>query len=154
MKTLAYTFLVFLFSNIFYACDDDHPLPPDGEPPCGPLIDSEITAAVLESHLTGFGLRDVGRIMDDYTESSTLTTPEGVFKGLNEIQAYYENLLPAFPADGTIFEIDIQYVKEDIAYIVWHADTPALNVPLGSDTFVVQNGKIMRQTFVAQLQPK
>lgn len=154
MKTLAYTLLVALLSCTFFSCDDDHPLPPDGEPPCGPLVDPEITAAVLENHLIGFGLRDVDRILDDYTESSILVTPEGVFIGLNEIEAYYENLLPAFPVDGTVFEIDIQHVEEDIAYIVWHAETPALSVPLGSDSFVVQDGKIMRQTFVAQIQPK
>ena len=155
MKTLTYTFLVLILSSTFYACDGDHPFPPGGEdPPCGPLVDPEITAAVLENHLIGFGLRDVDRIMDDYTESSILITPEGVFKGLDEIEIYYENLLPAFPVEGTVFEIDIQHVQEEVAYIVWHADTPALSVPLGSDTFVVQDGKIMRQTFVAQIQPK
>ena len=153
MKIL--TYLLVVFGLLFSACEsDDFPPTGGGDQPCGPLIDTEITAQVLEHHLTGFALRDVDKIMVDYTESSILITPDGTFKGLDQIEMYYENLLPAFPIDETIFEIDIQTVEKEIAYIVWHAETPALTVPLGTDTFVVEDGKIMRQTFVAQILPK
>jgi len=38
-----------------------------------------------------------------------------------------------------------------MVYIVWHAKTPRLEVPIGSDTFVIKDGKIYQQTFVGQL---
>jgi hypothetical protein len=47
-----------------------------------------------------------------------------------------------------------QEVHGEIAYIVWKADTPSLDVPLGTDTFVVRDGKIVVQTFAGQLIPK
>ena len=154
MKLFTHYFTVLCLSAVFFACDE-HPVDPGGEqPPCGPIVDQQITQAVLDNHLTGFALRDVNKIMFDYTEGSVLVTPEGVFRGLDEIETYYENLLPAFPSDGTLFNVDIQTVEQNVAYIVWHAETPALNVPLGTDTFIVEDGKIMRQTFVAQIQPK
>ncbi|ELR70129.1 hypothetical protein C900_03814 [Fulvivirga imtechensis AK7] len=153
MKVL--TYLLVVFGLLFSACESDDFPPPGGEdPPCGPLIDVEITAQVLEHHLTGFALRDVAKIMVDYTESSILITPDGTFKGRDQIQIYYEKLLPAFPADETLFEIDVQKVEKEVAYIIWNAETPTFTVPLGTDTFVVEDGKIMRQTFVAQIMPK
>jgi hypothetical protein len=43
-------------------------------------------------------------------------------------------------------------IHGELVFIVWQATTPTLNVPLGSDTFAVKDGKIHRQTFVGQLQ--
>ena len=37
----------------------------------------------------------------------------------------------------------------DVAYIAWSAETPTMRVPIGTDTFVVRNGKILVQTFAA-----
>jgi hypothetical protein len=36
-------------------------------------------------------------------------------------------------------------------YLVWKAKTPSLHVPMGSDTFIIKDGKISQQTFVGQL---
>jgi hypothetical protein len=43
-------------------------------------------------------------------------------------------------------------VHDGWVFIVWHAKTPTLHVPLASDTFLVKDGKIHRQTFVGQMQ--
>ncbi len=38
-------------------------------------------------------------------------------------------------------------VVDDVAYIVWNAETDDNIYQIGTDTFVVKDGKIMKQTF-------
>lgn len=47
-----------------------------------------------------------------------------------------------------------RFAEGDVAYIVWSAETPAARVPVGTDTFVVRNGKIVVHTFAAHFVPK
>jgi len=47
-----------------------------------------------------------------------------------------------------------QEVHGDVAYIVWEAETPRFSILMGTDTFVVRNGKIAVQTFAAHMVPK
>ena len=49
------------------------------------------------------------------------------------------------------FVLDKVAVTDDLVYIVWHAKTPSLHVPIGSDTFIKKDGKFYQQTFVGQL---
>ena len=52
------------------------------------------------------------------------------------------------------FDMKCQEVHGDVAYIVWKAETPKLVVEMGTDTFVVRNGKIAVQTFSVHMVPK
>ncbi len=45
-------------------------------------------------------------------------------------------------------------VEGEVAYIVWHANCASAEVALGTDTFVVRDGKIAVQTFAAKINPK
>lgn len=47
-----------------------------------------------------------------------------------------------------LFELDKQEVNGELAYIVWHAGSV---IPLGTDTFIVQNGKIKYQTLAVYM---
>jgi hypothetical protein len=47
-----------------------------------------------------------------------------------------------------------QEVDGDTAYIVWKAETADNRFELGTDTFIVQNGKIVTQTFAGKISPK
>ncbi len=48
-----------------------------------------------------------------------------------------------------------QEVDGDTAYIVWKAETADNRVSnFGTDTFIVQNGKIVTQTFAGKIAPK
>ncbi len=42
----------------------------------------------------------------------------------------------------------------EVAYIVWSAETADNAYELGTDTFVVRDGKIVAQTFAAKATPK
>jgi hypothetical protein len=47
-----------------------------------------------------------------------------------------------------------QDVDGDTAYIVWRAETADNRFGLATDTFVVQTGKIVTQTFAGRIVPK
>jgi hypothetical protein len=42
----------------------------------------------------------------------------------------------------------------DIAYIVWKAETADKRFEVGTDNFIVREGKILTQTFAAKISPK
>ena len=52
------------------------------------------------------------------------------------------------------FNITKQEVRGETAYIVWNAESKKYRFPLGTDTFVIKNGKIVSQTFAAKIEPK
>ncbi len=118
-----------------------------------PVIDQETTQAVLDHHLSAFGANDLEAIMEDYADEATVIIPDTTFHGKEQIRAFFEGLFPSFPTEGTAFEMDKAVVDNEVAYILWHATTPTLEVPLGTDTFVILDGKIKIQTFAAVINP-
>lgn len=52
------------------------------------------------------------------------------------------------------FAMDEMEIAGDVAFTPWHADTASHQIPLGTDTFVMRDGKIAVQTFAAQMNPK
>jgi len=47
-----------------------------------------------------------------------------------------------------------QFVSGDYAYILWSAETADNVYELGTDTFVVRDGKIVAQSFTGKITPK
>lgn len=119
-----------------------------------PAISSEQTKTVLEHHLKAFGENDLAGIMADYTAESVVVTPDSTYTGLEPIENLFVELFTAFPTEGTVMEIDNMVIQDELAYILWHADTPALDVPFATDTFIIVDGKIMKQTFAGVINPK
>ena len=66
----------------------------------------------------------------------------------------FEQLFAEFAKPGASFEMLRQEVDGDVAYIVWRAETADHRYELGTDTYIVQNGKIVTQTFAAKVSPK
>lgn len=118
-----------------------------------PVIDQETTQAVLDHHLSAFGANDLDAIMEDYADEATLITPDSTFHGKEQINAFFEGLFLSFPTEGTAFTMDKAVVDNEVAYILWHATTPTIEVPLGTDTFVILDGKIKFQTFAGVINP-
>jgi len=118
-----------------------------------PEVGDELTKNVVQHHLTAFGENNLEALMEDYTDESVVIAPDSMYVGLEQIKFLFTTMLPAFPTEGTTFSLDKMYVKNELAYILWHAQTPAVEVPLGSDTFIVEDGKIKCQTFAAVINP-
>ncbi|MEO6405114.1 MAG: nuclear transport factor 2 family protein [Ferruginibacter sp.] len=112
---------------------------------------SKTTRNVLMNHLSSFQNNDLDAVMSDYTSESVLITQAATYTGTEEIKIFFADLVIHFPKQKSNFELDIIEVKDELALIVWHAKTPSLEVSLGTDTFILKDGKIYQQTFVGQL---
>ena len=96
------------------------------------------TQSVVDHHLKALQAGDVDEVLEDYTDDSVLITNlGGVVKGLDALRT-------AFGAAGALrgFEERSAHVEGDLAYITWTMD----GITLGTDTFVLANGKIVMQT--------
>jgi hypothetical protein len=104
------------------------------------------TETTLQHHLEAFGNNDIHEIMKDYSEESEVWTPEGAIVGMEAISSFFSFAFTLFPKDSTRLEIKQMIVKGNRAYIVWNADSSVINVPVGTDSFEIKDGKILWQT--------
>ena len=116
-------------------------------------INPETTKQVLEHHWDAFKANDLEGTMADYTEESVLITPDKTFKGLAEIRENFVNAFAAFPKDSTTMQLQKSIVQQDVGYIIWDAVTPKFKLSYATDTFIIQNGKIVRQTYAGVAGP-
>lgn len=110
-------------------------------------IDEATTKKVLDHHWTAFQANDLDGTMADYTEESVLITPDRTYKGLTEIRQNFVNAFNAFPKGNATLKLNKSVVSGDVGYILWEATTPTFNLTYATDTFIIQNGKIVRQTY-------
>ena len=105
------------------------------------------TNDVLTHHLIAFGNNDLDDILLDYTEESEILTIDGVIKGLGGIRSFFEGMFVEIPT-GCEFEMKRKTMTGNVAHIVWSSKSDVADIPLGSDTFVFENGKIKTHTVV------
>jgi hypothetical protein len=110
-------------------------------------INEDQTKKVLQHHWDAFQGNDLEGTMADYTEQSILITPDKTYKGLAEIRANFVAAFGAFPKASSSLKLTKSIVNQDIGYIIWEATTPSFNLTFATDTFIIQNGKIVRQTY-------
>jgi ketosteroid isomerase-like protein len=116
--------------------------------------DTALTRDVLTHHLDCFGNGDLAGTMADYTDESRFFTPDGLLRGSEAIRRFFAKMFEEFAKPGMSFEMIRQEVCGDAAYIVWKAETADSRFEVGSDTFIVQDGKIATQTFAGKISPK
>ena len=112
------------------------------------------TEDVLNHHLQSFGGGDVDELVSDYTEDSVILFESNLITGLDNIRAFFDDFVTNTLPPGCDFEMKHMQVVGDMAYIVWTAGTDKLSFKLGTDTFVVSDGKIAQQTIAAHVEPK
>lgn len=61
---------------------------------------------------------------------------------------------PSIGKPGATFRMRQQFVEGDYAYILRTAETADNVYELGTDTFVVRDGKIVAQSFTGKVTPK
>lgn len=109
---------------------------------------------VLNHHLKAFIENNLDEIMLDYSDESFILLPEGKITGLNAIRSFFETAFLLFPAGNTKLELTQTIIENNLVYITWKADSPVISVPLGCDTFNIQNGIIIWQTAALYIIPK
>jgi ketosteroid isomerase-like protein len=112
------------------------------------------TKDVLDHHLKCFGEGDLEGILSDYARSAVMFTADGPLKGADAIRPLFQAMVAEFGKPGAIFTMKQQFVEGDYAYILWSAETADKVYELGTDTFVVRDGKIMAQSFTGKITPK
>ena len=105
---------------------------------------SDSTQAVLDHHFGSIIATDVDAMMEDFTDNSVLFTQDATVRGRAELRSFFTEfaklLTPEFMAD---FKLSKQEVHDDVAYITWSVGDA---IPMGTDTFVITDGKIRVQT--------
>lgn len=117
-------------------------------------ISQEKTQEVLEHHWIAFKENDLEAVMADYSEESMLITPDATYKGLDAIRENFERAFTAFPKEQSTLQLNKTVVEKDVGYILWQASTPTFELTYGTDTFIIQDGKIVRQTYAGVSNPK
>lgn len=111
------------------------------------------TEETLNNHIYAFAQGDIDAIIADYAEESIFFTPEGTLHGKAEIRRLFEQLLADFPP-GSEVEITQQLIEGETAYVVWNGESQKLKIPFATDTLLIREGKIVIQTFAAQIEAK
>jgi ketosteroid isomerase-like protein len=120
------------------------------------------TKEVLDHHLKCFAEGDLEGILFDYAADAVLFTPDGPLKGAEANRSLFQAMVAEFgkPAatvefgkPGATFNLQ-QFVEGDYAYILWSAETVDNVYGMGTDTFVVRDGKIVAQSFTGKVTPK
>jgi hypothetical protein len=108
------------------------------------------TQDILNRHLKSFGENDLNGVLADYSSDAVLFVPGASLKGA-AIQTFFEGLLAEFAKPGASFSMREQRVEGDYAYILWSAETADNSYQAATDTFVVRDGKIVAQSFAANI---
>ena len=112
------------------------------------------THAILDNHLASFGRGDLDGILADYAPGAILFTPAGPLVGVDEIRPLFVGLLAEFAKPGASFDLKHRSIQGDYAYILWSAETSENRYALATDTFVIEDGRIVAQSFAATIVPK
>jgi ketosteroid isomerase-like protein len=116
---------------------------------------NEQTERTLRHHWQAFGAGDVEAIMADYAEDAVLITRDATLKGHAQIRSLFSQISEnIFPPESTSLHLANQVIEGEVAYILWSAKSALYNAPFCTDTFLIHDGKIVAQTFAAQMEPK
>lgn len=111
---------------------------------------SGLTEKVWQHHIEEWNKRSLDGIVSDYDQSSILIVNGKTFKGQEQIRKVFQSLFHIF--DNGENKIDPVVINGRIVYITWHfLPTGAPREYYGTDTFVIENGKIKVQTIASQL---
>jgi hypothetical protein len=109
------------------------------------------TNDVIDHHLKAFADGDLNGILSDYAPDVTFFTRSGPLRGVDAIRPLFQALIAEFAQPGANFSLDQQFAEGEHGYILWTAETADNAYDLGTDTFVVRDGKIIAQSFTGMI---
>jgi len=114
--------------------------------------DTAVTEKIVRDHLEAFvEQKGIDAIVADYDARACFYSETKIYRGQQEIHGFFTDFLRALPP-GAIdrFALNSLQVGGRIAYITWSVGS---DIPLGTDTFLVEHGKIVSQTFAMYATP-
>jgi ketosteroid isomerase-like protein len=112
------------------------------------------TSEIVNQHLKCFYQKDLDGVVADYASDAVLFITSGPLRGLTAIRQFFQTFVAEFSKPGATFSMQQQYADGDYAYILWNAETADNTYEAATDTFIVQKGKIVAQSFAAKITPK
>lgn len=107
------------------------------------------TEEVWSHHIEAWEARSVEAIVEDYSDESVLILNNEIFKGQSAIAHVFRKLFGIFDAGSN--RIDTPIVFDRFVYITWHFTPTGKQEQFGTDTFVIESGKIILQTIASTL---
>ena len=104
------------------------------------------TEAIVRNHLQAFvEQKGIDAILNDYDDNARFHSEARAYRGKREIGSFFTDFIASLPA-GAPGRLSLRTLRVDgeLAYITWSVGR---EIPLGTDKFVVRNGKIVSQTF-------
>lgn len=106
--------------------------------------------SLFAQHMAAFTSGNLDAVLKDFTEQAIVITPDGVFEGLTQIRGVYQQLLAEFGVidrcDSPGLFVDTLYVRHNTLFVTWHAESIHHVIAFGTDTFVIDSGKVARQS--------
>jgi ketosteroid isomerase-like protein len=112
------------------------------------------TKEIIDHHLQAFAEQDLKGVLSDYAPGAVFITPQGPLHGPDAIRPLFQTMIAEFAKPGSRFNIKQQFVEGPYAYILWNAETADNVYELGTDTFVVRDGKIVAQSYTGKVTPR
>jgi ketosteroid isomerase-like protein len=109
---------------------------------------------VFQHHLSAFAEGDIDEILKDYTEDTIVIYDDRIARGLAEIRKFFSHWIEELLPPGCRFDLDRMLVVDDLVFITWTAESEHLLFELGTDTFLIRDGKVLRQTVAAKIRNK
>jgi ketosteroid isomerase-like protein len=104
---------------------------------------------VMTRHGKAIGAGDVDGVLADYTEGSVIMGPGQTARGLSEIRDLFTDLFTnLIPPGSSRLEVTWSAMDGEYVFVVWKGESEKHLFPIGTDTFVVRDDKIVFQTFV------
>lgn len=115
-------------------------------------VDPAVTETVVRHHLEAFlEQKGVDAIVQDYHKTALFYSEAKIYHGKQEIHGFFVDFIDSLPGGGiSRFELRSLQVEGNVAYITWRLGN---EIPLGTDTFIVDGGKIVSQTFAMYVAP-
>jgi ketosteroid isomerase-like protein len=110
------------------------------------------TETVVRRHLQAFlEQKGAAAIASDYADDACFLSEASAYRGREAIRGFFEAFIASLPPRAIAdFALRSLRVDGDVAHITWSAGR---ELPLGTDTFVVRNGRIATQTFAMHAAP-
>jgi ketosteroid isomerase-like protein len=102
------------------------------------------TEEVLASHEAALREQNPARISTHYAKDAVAIINGATYRGPKEIAHFYATLINDLP--DAAWRTDLAVIHQDLAYVEWACESAASSVKFGTDTFVVTNSFVTRQT--------
>jgi len=110
---------------------------------------------LVREHVETLNSGVVDDILSHYHQDAIIIHQQGIASGHDELRGLFEFFASGVLIPGkTQFDLQIVTTHENMAYIIWSAESPTFNIPFATDTFVYANDLIVQQTTAGVMDSK